>query len=247
MLVAAAGLFLLSACEKNGFSYENATDNEDVQYTLLDTFSIQMRTVQLDSIPTSGTATALIGGYNDPVFGRIEAGTYFKVSMPADREIDVRAVYDSIELIMRPNGSWYGDTLLPQQIRVYKLAQELALPDEYYMLFSHQNFPVESMPWADTAITMRPLLGEALHIRMSDVKGKQLFDMMRDKALEFSTDDHFAEFFKEWPSAGTTTSRSSAFMPWIPAFISACTITSPPTRSKKISRFQNVEFRAAVQ
>lgn len=196
MLVAAAGLFLLSACEKNGFSYENATDNEDVQYTLLDTFSIQMRTVQLDSIPTSGTATALIGGYTDPVFGRIEAGTYFKVSMPATREVDVRAVYDSIELVMLPNNYWYGDTLVPHNFLVYKLSKELALPDEYYRLFSHQQFPVESMPWADTAITMRPLLGEALHIRLSDVKGRELFELLRNNAQEVSTDDHFADYFK---------------------------------------------------
>lgn len=196
MLVAAAGLFLLSACEKSGFSYENATNNEDVQYTLLDTFSIQMRTVQLDSIPTSGTATALIGGYTDPVFGRIETGTYFKVTMPSDREVDIRAVYDSMELIMRPNSYWYGDTLAPHNFLVYKLSKELALPDEYTRLFSHQQFPIESMPWADTSITMRPVLGEALHIRLSDVKGRELFQLLRDKAQEVSTDDHFAEYFK---------------------------------------------------
>ncbi|GEP96410.1 DUF4270 family protein [Chitinophaga cymbidii] len=196
MLVAATALLLFSACEKSGFSYDNSTNEEDVQYTLLDTFTIQMRTVQLDSIPTSGTATALTGGYMDPVFGRLDAGTYFRISLPPEREVDIRAEYDSIELIMRPNGYWYGDTLVPQQFRVYKLAQKLELPTDYYRLFSHQQFTIENMPWADTSMIVRPVLGEQLHIRLSDVKGRELFDMLRNKVQEVSTEDHFAEYFK---------------------------------------------------
>lgn len=196
MLVAAAGILLLSACEKDGFGYDNVVDGGTVQYTLLDTFGIQMRTVLLDSIPTSGTATALIGGYTDPVFGKVETGTYFRLSLPPDRALDVRAIYDSIELVMKPDGSYYGDTLLPQQFRVYKLSQKLALPDEYYMLFSHQQFAVESMPWADTSVIIRPTDERLLHIRLNDVKGKELFDMLMNKSQDVSTDDHFMEYFK---------------------------------------------------
>lgn len=211
MLVAAAGVLLLSACEKNGFSYDNVLDGGNVQYTLLDTFTIQMRTVQLDSIPTSGTGTALIGGYTDPVFGKVEAGTYFHISLPAEREVDTRAVYDSIELIMKPDGSWYGDTTVPQQFRVYKLSQKLVLPDDYYMFYSHQQFAVESTPWADTSVMIRPTDGNLLHLRLSDIKGKALFDLLRDKSQDVSDNDYFTEYFKGMAIRGNNNKAALGF------------------------------------
>lgn len=191
-----AALCCFSACDKAGFSYDNVTGGGHVQYTLLDTVGIQMRTVQPDSIATSNTGVAFAGGYTDVFFGKITTGTYFRVAMPAGRTVEDKAIYDSIELVMRPNGYAYGDTTLPQTLQVYQLAQPLVLPEDYYALFSHQQFPLNGAPLATHQVSIRPTAGELLHLRLNDAKGLELFNLLKNKASEVSTDDLFREYFK---------------------------------------------------
>lgn len=196
MLMAVAALLLFSACDKNGFSYEDVADGGNVQYTILDTLTIQMRTVQLDSIATSATGTALIGSYTDPYFGKASAATYFRLALPPVREVATKAVYDSIELIMKPTGSYYGDTLPQQRFSIYQLTQKLVLPENYTALFSHQTFAASSIPLADVTIPVRPNNGDSIHFRLNDTKGRELFDLLKNKAQEVSSDDFFTEYFK---------------------------------------------------
>lgn len=196
ILLGIAAVCCLTGCDKAGFSYDNVTDGGHVQYTLLDTLGIQMRTVQPDSVATSGTGVALAGGYTDAFFGKIKAESYFRVALPADRTLDDRAVYDSIELVMRPNGHAYGDTLPAQTLQVHQLLQPLVLPENYTVLFSHQHLPVNNTPLAALQLNIRPTAGELLHLRLNDGKGMELFGLLKNKANEVSSDDFFREYFK---------------------------------------------------
>ncbi|MGX5819546.1 DUF4270 family protein [Chitinophaga lutea] len=185
----------LAACTKAGFEYDNVPQDGNVQYTVIDTVTIDMRTVQADSLVTSGTGTLLAGGYADPYFGIISAGSYFRVGLPSERSIEDRAVYDSLELIMRPDGSWYGDTLIAQTFRVQQLAQPLTLPEDYYALYSHQQFPLAGALAAQPT-PVYPAMAENIHIRLSDAKGNELFGLLKTKAQEVSSDDFFREYFR---------------------------------------------------
>jgi hypothetical protein len=191
-----AAVCCLAACDKAGFSYDNVTDGGHVQYTLLDTLEIQMRTVQPDSVATSGTGAAFAGGYADAFFGSINTGSYFRVALPAERNIEDKAVYDSIELVMRPNGFSYGDTLPLQTLQVHQLLQPLVLPENYTAFFSHQQLPFNNTPLATHQLAIRPTSGELLHLRLSDAKGTELFTLLKSKANEVSSEDFFREYFK---------------------------------------------------
>ena len=76
----------------------------------MDTIKVAASTVLLDSIPTSGTGSILIGGYSDPKLGVLSAEGYIQVGIgdawdPADN-----AIYDSLVLVMNYSGYHYGDT-----------------------------------------------------------------------------------------------------------------------------------------
>lgn len=210
-LIGIMAVLCFSACEKSGFSYDDVTDGGNLQQTLLDTISISMRTVQIDSVRTSGTGVALVGGYNDAFFGRINAGSYFRVSLPVDKTVPERAVYDSIEFIMKPNGYSYGDTLLPQRIMLHQLTQKLLLPEAYYAFYDHQSFPVQGAPILDQQVTIRPTSGALVKMRINDVKGLELFNLLKNKAQEISTEDYFLEYMKGLAVRGNNNSAVLGF------------------------------------
>ncbi|WP_162946472.1 DUF4270 family protein [Chitinophaga barathri] len=191
-----AAMACLTACDKSGFSYDNVVDGGNVQYSLLDTLQVQMRTVQLDSVRTSGTGTGLVGSYADPVFGKFTSHTTFRLGLPPATEPGLRAIYDSLELVIWPDGHYYGDTLPPQRFQVYQLTRPLLLPDEYFALFSHQDFPIASAPLADVTQYIRPTSGKALHLRLDDAKGIELFEMIRNKSDDLKNEDYWRDYFK---------------------------------------------------
>lgn len=196
ILLGVAAACSFAACDKAGFTYDNVTDGGHVQYTLLDTLEIQMRTIQPDSIATSGTGIALAGVYTDEYFGKISAGSYFRVALPTERTLEDNAVYDSIELVMKPNGYAYGDTLPLQTLQVYQLQQPLVLPENYTMLFSHQQFSFSSTPLFSEPVRITPTAGNLLHLRLNDARGAELFTLLKNKATEVSSEDFFREYFK---------------------------------------------------
>src|SRR4030042_4307130 len=79
---------------------------------LIDTFSIDMSTVILDSIPTSGTDLLLTGIYNDNNLGKIVTKSYFQVGFPKKYSVDKQEYFDSVSLIITYSGYSYGDTLV---------------------------------------------------------------------------------------------------------------------------------------
>ncbi|WP_173003063.1 DUF4270 family protein [Chitinophaga sp. SYP-B3965] len=204
-------VLFFSACEKSGFSYEDVPKDGDLQQTLLDTISITMRTVQIDSVITSGTGVALIGGYNDPFFGNMNTGTYFRVGLPYDKTVPDRAVYDSIEIIMKPTGYYYGDTLLPQRITVHQLTQELVLPEEYNAFYAHHSFPVQAASLGDQQVTILPTSGKLVRFRLDDVKGREMFELLRTKAQQVSTEDLFLEYMKGLAIRGNNNAAAFGF------------------------------------
>lgn len=195
-LSALAVVACFSACDKSGFSYDNVIDGGNVQYSLMDTLQVQMRTVQLDSVRTSGTGTGLVGSYTDPVFGKFTSHTTFRVGLPVNTAPDLRAIYDSLELIIRPDGHYYGDTLPPQRFQVFQLTRPLLLPDDYYVLWSHQQFPIAAVPLADVTQYIRPTSGDVVHLKMDDAKGIELFEMLKNKSDILSNEDYWRDYFK---------------------------------------------------
>lgn len=194
LLIAAA----FSSCEKAGFSYNNIVDNnQQTDYILTDTLTVQMKTVQQDSVPTSGAEVLLAGNRADPLFGTSSIQSYFQVAQPG--AIDIPAYgsqYDSMVLIMHPNGYMAGDSTQEQSFQVYRVTSTIQTAKDFYYLYNSSSFSTESSPIGSFTGLVRPNTDKTVTVHMSDLLGSQLFNMLRDKSPDITTSNNWLEFFK---------------------------------------------------
>ncbi len=162
-LSALAVVACFSACDKSGFSYDNVIDGGNVQYSLMDTLQVQMRTVQLDSVRTSGTGTGLVGSYTDPVFGKFTSHTTFRVDLPVNTAPDLRAIYDSLELIIRPDGHYYGIPF-PRKGSRYSSSPARCYTLTIITYCGAISSSHAEAPLADVTQYIRPTSGDAVHL-----------------------------------------------------------------------------------
>ncbi|MBV7531854.1 DUF4270 family protein [Chitinophaga sp. sic0106] len=195
-------LLLLSAvlpsCQKTGFSYDNIiANNETTDYIISDTLSVEMKNIQYDSVPTSGSGAALIGRNNDLLFGKITSGTYFQIAAPASLDIpEFGASYDSMSLIMTPNAYYEGDTTAQQDLRIYRVQQTIQPATNFYYIYNNNSFKTETTPIGSFTGIIRPRTDKTISVPMSNTLGAQLFEMVRSKSADISTANTWQEFFK---------------------------------------------------
>ncbi|ATL47573.1 hypothetical protein COR50_10560 [Chitinophaga caeni] len=186
----------LIACEKEGFKYNTGTNPNESNYLLIDTLTVEMRTIQLDSFVTSGSGYSLVGQYQDPEFGKIASKSLFHLALPADKELDSRAEYDSIELILKTGKHFYGDTSQLQTLNVYQLAENITIPDEAYALYNTSQTAIQSNLLGNILAYFRPTTDTLIHIKLAASLGQTIFDMIKEFKQEVSDDNQFKQYFK---------------------------------------------------
>src|SRR5882672_3657806 len=76
-------ILLLAGCQKPSINFGTSfANNSTTNVVVVDTFSVDLTTVLVDSFPTAGTGVALLGKYKDPYFGTVTSRTYLQVSPP---------------------------------------------------------------------------------------------------------------------------------------------------------------------
>ncbi|MFX1707846.1 DUF4270 family protein [Chitinophaga sp. CC14] len=188
----------VSSCQKTGFTYNNVVDNnQNTDYILTDTLTVNVKTVQQDSVPTSGAEVLLAGKRVDPLFGTATIQSYFQIAQPAAVDIPVNgSAYDSMVLIMRPNGYIAGDSTIPQDLQVYRVTSTIQTAKNFYYLYNNSSFSTESTPIGSFSGIIRPGTDKTVTLHMSDQLGAQLFGMLRDKSPDITANNTFLEFFK---------------------------------------------------
>lgn len=188
----------VSSCQKTGFTYNNIVDNnQNTDYILSDTLTVNMKTIQQDSVPTSGQAILLAGKRRDPLFGTSTIQSYFQIAQPAAVDIPLSGSgYDSMVLIMHPTGYMAGDSMQAQQFQVYRVTSTIQTAKDFYYLYNSSSFSTESTPIGSFNGVIRPKTDKTVTIPMSDQLGSQLFTMLRDKSPDITANNTFLEFFK---------------------------------------------------
>lgn len=128
-------LFVFASCKKKDTSLGvNTIDqNEILNATQIDTFSINTFTELEDSVITSNPAYALLGSYNDPKFGTCNASFYTQVRLASTNPNfgDLNTiVIDSFVLGLQYAG-FYGD-LSDQNVEVYQMTEDIHDDSTYY-------------------------------------------------------------------------------------------------------------------
>src|SRR5580698_3503569 len=105
-------IFFFTSCDKPTIDFGNTfISNNNSSIVVVDTSTLLLSTISLDSFPTAGTGTQLIGRYHDDYFGTITSESFLQIGPPPGLPvISNLAALDSISLIMRLNKTFYGDT-----------------------------------------------------------------------------------------------------------------------------------------
>lgn len=198
-------LALVACKKKDTMVGKNAYDPNGLLSSLgVDTFQLKTYTIAEDSVNTKNQLHALLGAYNDPKFGIVNAGFYsqFSLDNPGPTNF-ANAVIDSVVLSLQYTG-YYGSATA-QTFEVFEIAEDLNAEKEHiYYSFDEVDVNTSDLvvPGQGT-ITPKPTtravvggdtLAAQLRIPLTAAFGQQL--MAGAANGNYATQDLFRTFFK---------------------------------------------------
>ncbi|HPT11570.1 MAG TPA: DUF4270 family protein [Bacteroidales bacterium] len=124
----------LSGCSNGEYVLGGQYLDSHMHTVIIDTCTVKLSTVQIDSVETRNTGRGMVGRFTDDrYFGKVEATTYLSYSIPPSVPalLDIKRekiMMDSCVLIMILRGSYIGDTLKTHDIEVHKLKEAIEEP-----------------------------------------------------------------------------------------------------------------------
>jgi hypothetical protein len=201
-----------TACDNEpgrlGVVYNTIDNNYGV--VLVDTIKVAASTVLLDSIPTSGTGSILIGGYSDPKLGVLSAEGYIQVGNGDTWDPADNAIYDSLVLVMNYSGYHYGDTSnahtfiacrIITPFKTYSLPQFWVDEKQYSALYQASSLYNSSTIRYDVSVLggktvrPRPNSDDSLTIRLDDGLGREWLNLAKNESATITQLDKFIEYF----------------------------------------------------
>jgi hypothetical protein len=199
-------LALVSCKKKETMVGKDAFDaNGLLNSNAVDTFQLKTYTIEEDSVVTKNQLHALLGAYNDPKFGTVDASFYTQISLdnPGSTSFGVNPIVDSIVLSLQYTG-YYGENKA-QTFEVFELADDLsASGDTVYYSFSTKNIKPTNLvfPGKETitpAPSVKSVVGTdtlAAQLRIP-LKNSLATYLMDGVALgKYASQDLFHDYFK---------------------------------------------------
>ncbi len=166
-----------------------------------DTISIEAYTYPVDSIITSSTASVLLGSYDDPIFGKVQAGFVLQITPGATAGFGTDAIADSMVLSLRYN----TDSLVPiygnQSATMNFLAQEIKTK-LYQDSIYYSNYREEWLNLSEVVIdtTFAPEDGRndtaVLNVHLNKIFAQRIVDDYHEWHDDVSpTDTSFYDYF----------------------------------------------------
>lgn len=167
--------------------------------TMIDTFTVELSTVKLDTLIGNGTGRSLLGSYIDKTMGRITSSSFFQLGTPSNlSNFDSTETYDSLTLIIRYNDYSVGDTTVPQTLYVYRLNENIEyqgdVDDE--LIPSSHVFNYDDTPIGSVTYTPYPSSSsDTIRIKLDDNLGNELYDLFKNDSALLSSIDDFLDYF----------------------------------------------------
>jgi hypothetical protein len=202
-----AALVILSACKKKDFlNGKDAIDsNEILNGITTDTFDIITYTIAEDSTITSNPANSVLGSYNDPKFGKMQASFYtqFRLGTLNPDFGDISSIrIDSFVLAMKYVG-YYGD-LGEQSFEVFEMDESIYLDSNYYAFSEKAIKNTNLIPLGNRNIIPNPnektvvggdTVDAQMRIQLDTNFAKYLINEAKF-GTGFSSNENFVNFFK---------------------------------------------------
>ncbi len=181
---------------------------------MIDTVSVEMSTINFDSLVTSGQSRILVGNYDDPIFGKVKSNSYFQVSgaiyslnsSGSDTEA-TNFVFDSIAMILKYDKYYFGDTTKVQTLDIHRLIQKVKPNTDNDSFYNNSALAYNSESLGTISYKPRPLEKDSIVIKMSDTFGSELFQKIKKR--EVTGFDNFTEYLKGLVIVPSTSNSSS--------------------------------------
>ena len=205
-------LLLTIGCQKTAIQYgQQYIDNGITNIILVDSISPVVSTIYKDSVPTSQSGSLQVGSYKDAFFGKTTANSYLQLTIPTLTDLRDNAQFDSLVLLMKCNGAYYGDTTLPVTLSVNQLTQEIKFTENQTSFYNINSWPANSSPLGTRTLQLRPLAGDSANIRLDDAKGLELYNMIKTKDPILKDNILFTDYLKGLKISATTNNNIFGF------------------------------------
>lgn len=164
---------------------------------LIDTVTLRVSTVLIDSIDTYKPDRLLLGFHQDELLGKALAAPFFELGLDlwnGGRPDKNTTAYDSLTLVLEYDGYSAFDTNQVQTLFVHLLEESMALTDDN-ALYNNSSFTYETYPLGIREFRPRPGSLSELEIRLSDVLGQDLFEKIRESDTAMESDAEFKSYF----------------------------------------------------
>lgn len=188
--------FILCSCTRNTIEFGTIPENGFTNLVYNDTIGVRLSTIMEDSFATSGDTSFLIGRYHDPYLGTVSAKAFFQLTIPSSiPEIPASAKFDSLTFIMYPNDYYYGDTSKAQTIYISELANTISYSYNN-KLYNTSSVAVKSPVLGSKTIYIKPKASDSIVIRLSDVKGLELYTRLQQNSTDITSATDFLNYFR---------------------------------------------------
>jgi Domain of unknown function (DUF4270) len=191
------------------FGNDDLTGDPDISY--IEDYPVELATYKIDSFITSSHSVFTIGHHTDSSFGTITAGAYAEVNLPSENPVKNKNVsFDSLVVILKPNGNYYGDTLTPFKINIHRLLENIENEEQANTdFYNPRKFQFNPVPFGQTIVTVKPKRGSAIKVRLSDSFGQDLLMKFKNNNDSIQAQEIFSRYFKGL-YLGTDTSFTKA-------------------------------------
>ncbi|WP_027585176.1 DUF4270 domain-containing protein [Prolixibacter bellariivorans] len=202
VIALALTLLMLGGCKKNdeslGLDLLPGSNLLNARYSN-ETGTISSYTFTDNKIRVDKPGFNIFGSFNDPLFGRTTASFAAQFRLPYYPSYSQNAVLDSavLSLVYR---KVYGDTITPQQVKVYKLVEPLNFDAQYLSSFDPKTLTNDTVvgmadftPKFRTDSTGQDTIVQEIAVRLNDEVGNQL---LHADSLDMVNNEAFLNFFK---------------------------------------------------
>jgi len=188
-------LAVLAACTNSPVEDFVVGDNfikDQAGVVMIDTLTIKSSTVKFDSLISNSSGRLLVGCNYNSFSGYMNSNAYLELKFDGTMNYTT-FVFDSLCMILNYDTYYSGDTAVPQTFNIYQLSEQMALNNSN--LYTTSHFDNLEIPLATVTLKPHPKSHKALSIRLADVLGKRLSQMIKDKSDTISTQSLFQKFF----------------------------------------------------
>lgn|GEM_PF-638062 len=195
-LLLCISVLLLFSCERESNTYEVGSSwmSSQSKVVMIDTLTLKMSTVMMDSVVTSGKSAMLVGNIKDNTFGQVNSSSLFELT-PESYTLtsSTNAVFDSIVMYLTNTDFYYGDTLKTFKMNVYPLEKRIRLNNGY--LYNKSNFSYSSNSIGSAEFYPRPQTDSSfVKIKLDHSYGQNIFNLLKSK--DANSQEYFLNFYK---------------------------------------------------